>query len=326
MMVVVAAKPYSFVRTVGLLALTGRGFSNPVDVAIGKNGVLHVINRSNSNQAPMGAVRVTMCDVNEEYIGEYGGYGTEDGGFVWPTSIAIDSQGNTYVSDEYRQDVQVFDADANFVRKFGGEGSAPGQFNRPSGLAVDGDDNLIVVDTLNSRVQKLTPRGEPITQFGRFGSGDGEFNMPWGVAVDSNNHIYVADWRNDRIQKFDSHGHHMLTVGSSGSGLGQLKRPASVGVDDLGRIYVADWGNERVQIFTPEGDPLAILRGDATMSKWGEEYLQGNADLVLGRKIAADMSQEKYFWGPLAVEIDAEGHVIIVDSCRHRLQIYKRES
>jgi hypothetical protein len=97
-----------------------------------------------------------------------------------------------------------------------------------------------------------------------------------------------------------------------------------VAVDDDGNVYVADWGNERVSIFNSLGFPLSTLRGDADMSKWGAEYLAANPDLTEGRKIMADGSAEKYFWGPTAVEIDDEGHVIVVDSCRHRLQIYQR--
>ncbi len=325
MIVMVASRPYHYAHTIGLLALNGRGFSNPMDVAVGKERMLYVINRSNATQAPQGAVRVTICRVDGEYVGEFGGYGTGDAGFVWPTSVATDSRGNIYVSDEHRHDIQVFDSDGNFLRKWGEFGEGDGQLNRPSGLAIDGEDNVVVVDNINNRVQKFTPQGKPILKFGRAGSGEGEFNLPWGVGVDSQGHIYVADWRNDRVQKFDSHGHYLSTFGTSGSGIGQLKRPASVSVDQHGNVYVADWGNERVHVFTPEGHPLTTLIGDADLSKWGAEYLQGNADLVKGRQIAADMEPEKRFWGPTAVEVDSEGHVIVVDSCRHRLQIYQRD-
>ena len=60
------------------------------------------------------------------------------------------------------------------------------------------------------------------------------------------------------------------------------------------------------------------------MSKWGDEFLAANQDLVEGRKVMADGTPEKRLLGPTAVEIDEQGRVIIVDSCRHRLQIYER--
>jgi hypothetical protein len=38
----------------------------------------------------------------------------------------------------------------------------------------------------------------------------------------------------------------------------------------------------------------------------------------------ADGTPEKRFWGPTAAEIDEHGRVLVVDSCRHRIQIYER--
>jgi DNA-binding beta-propeller fold protein YncE len=324
MTVTVAPRPLRYSHTVGALALTGRGFSNPIDLALGPNGMLYVLNRSNSNQAPQGAVRVTICTLDQEYIGQFSGFGEEDGQLTWPTSIARDSQGNIYISDEHRNDVQVFNAAHEFVRKWGGPGSGKGELNRPSGLAVDNDDNVIVVDHLNNRVQKRSPEGELLAQWGVQGDGPGQFNLPWGVCTDGHGEIYVADWRNDRVQKFTNDGQYISTIGRSGSGIGEIKRPANVGVDQDGNVYVADWGNERVQVFTALGFPLTTLIGDSEMSKWGAEFLAANQDLVEGRRIMADGTPEQRLFGPTAVEIDEQGRVIIVDSCRHRLQVYER--
>ncbi|MDP8922296.1 MAG: NHL repeat-containing protein [Chloroflexota bacterium] len=324
MTISVKSRPFRYSHSVGRLALTGKGFSNPIDLALGKGELLYVLNRSNATQAPQGAVRVTICTVGEEYIGEFGGFGTDDGQIVWPTAIAVDLHGNIYVSDEHRHDVQVFGPDHAFIRKWGSQGSGDGQLDRPSGLAVDADDNVFVVDHMNNRICKFTPEGELLTTWGRAGSGPGEFNLPWGVGVDKQGQVYVADWRNDRIQKFTGDGDYLATIGEPGSEVGQLRRPANMAVDDDGNIYVADWGNERVAVFTPLGFPLTMMIGDSEMSTWGAEFLAANPDLVEGRKIMADGTPEKRIHGPTAVEVDAEGRVIIVDSCRHRLQIYER--
>jgi len=326
MVVSVRPRPLKYSHTIGLLALTGKGFSNPMDVAVGQNGMVYVINRSNSFQAPMGAVRVTICTLDEEYVGQFGGFGEDDGKFVWPTSIARDSQGNVYVADEHRHDVQMFNRDHEFVRKWGGGGPGAGdrQLNRPSGVAVDGAGNLFIVDHLNNRIVKVSPDGDLVTTWGSAGDGPGEFNLPWGVGTDRQGNVYVADWRNDRIQKFTNDGQHISTIGTSGSGEGQLHRPANVAIDDDGNIYVADWGNERLTVLTDLGFPLTTITGDASMSTWGREFLAANPELTEGRRIMADGTPEKHLFGPTAVEIDEQGRVIIVDSCRHRLQIYER--
>ncbi len=326
-MSVAIAGPFTYSHTIGVMAHGGRGFSSPVDLAIGANEVIYVVNRSNSVQGPppMGGLRIGMLTVDEEYLGYFASYGTEDGQFIWPTSIAIDSQGRVYVSDEYRHDVQVFDKDGNSLGKWGSLGSEEGQLNRPAGLAIDQNDQLFVSDHFNHRIQKFTLEGKPLASWGTQGSGEGQLNLPWGVGVDRQGNVYVADWGNDRVQKFSSDGPFLASFGTPGSEEGQLKRPAGVTADEGGNVYVADWGNERLQVFRADGSPLATLIGDATMSKWGAESLEGNPDLV-EKRIDADLEPEKRMWGPTAVKVDATGRVFIVDSCRHRLQIYQRIS
>jgi DNA-binding beta-propeller fold protein YncE len=322
--VAIRRRPFTYSHTIGLLSLTAKGFSNPIDMALGEGGVMYVVNRSNSYQALMGAVRVTICDIDENYIGQFGGFGEGDGQFTWPTSIARDSKGNLYISDEHRHDVQVFDGEGNFIRKWGSFGAEPGQLNRPSGLAVDHDDTILVVDHMNNRIQRFSEEGKSLAAWGSAGSGPGQFNLPWGIGVDSQSNVYVADWRNDRIQCLSSDGRYILSFGTPGSGEGQLKRPANVSVDKEGNVFVADWGNDRVTAFTPEGYPLITLIGDADVSKWGAEYLAANTELTEGRKIMADGTPEKRFWGPTAVEVDEQGRILVVDSCRHRVQVYDR--
>jgi tripartite motif-containing protein 71 len=324
MMVIVAPPPLRYSHTIGLLALTGRGFSNPMNAAVTDAGLLYVVNRSNSTQALQGAVRITICNVAGDYLDEFGAYGTQDGQFVWPTAIDVDSRGNIYLADEHRHDIQVWDKDHQFARKWGGRGDGDAQMNRPAGLAVDSQDNVLVADALNNRILKFSPDGRLLDKWGEAGAGEGEFNMPWGVGVDRQDNVYVADWRNDRVQKFGADGTFLSGFGRSGSGTGELSRPADVAVDVDGNVYVADWGNERVTVFEPDGYPLTTLIGDADLSKWGGEYIAANDDIIRGRAIAADMTPEKRFWGPTGVVIDNAGHVMIVDSCRHRVQVYDR--
>ncbi|MCH7745088.1 MAG: hypothetical protein IIC84_03350 [Chloroflexi bacterium] len=328
-------------HTIGIYALKGRGFNNPVDLAFGNNGVIYVLNRAGPEVAVrMPYKRVTMCTVDEHYFGEFSSGGVGDGQMMWPSSIAIDGDGNVYVSDEALHRITVFDSDGQFLSKWGTSGSGDGELNRPAGIAFDGDGNLLVVDGMNSRVQRFTKDGRFLSAWGRAGSGDGEFNIPWGIHVDSAGNVYVADWRNDRIQKFDAKGKHLMSLGVSGKGDGEFHRPSGVATDSDGNIYVTDWGNERVQIFRSDGSFLAKIRGEADMSKWAGDYFEANTEEFEERQ-KADMEPaldllpqdysreesatiEKLFWGPTAVKIDAEGRVFVVDSCRHRIQIYQK--
>ena len=148
--------------------------------------------------------------------------------------------------------------------------------------------------------------------------------MPWGVAVNHLGEIYVSDWRNDRIQKFSSQGEYILKWGEHGSNEGQFNRPAGLCVDGEGWIYVADWHNDRVQVFDAEGSYLGELNGDATMSKWGAQLLEANPLMEGFRQTAKYPELEGKLYRPRSVRSDTMGRIFIVDSCKGRLQIYKK--
>ena len=326
-------------RTVGLAAMQGRGYYYPVDVAIRDDGRLYVLSRSHDGDTS--GVRVTICDLDHEYYGVFGSVGEGDGEFIWATAIALDRAGRVYVADEYTQRITVFDSSGDYLFKWGTPGSGPGELNRPSGMAFDGNEDLWLVDHLNNRVQKFTKDGRFLLSFGVEGAADGQFNLPWGITVAPNGELYVADWRNDRIQKFTPDGRFLAKFGESGDGNGQFYRPSGVAVDGEGYVYVADWGNERVQVLDSEGGFVTKLRGEATLSKWGEEFLRSSADEGAARSesdlepdvsaVARDAHEEsshieKYFWGPVSVRLDKDGRLYVVDRNRHRLQVYERGS
>jgi DNA-binding beta-propeller fold protein YncE len=320
----VAANPYRYSQTIGMFVEFGRGMSNPYDVAPAGDGRLFVLNRSNIFDAPVGGLRIGIVTLDEDYLGEWGAYGTGPGQLVWPNSMVLDAHGRLLISDEWRHDVQCFAQDGTLIQRWGGPGTADGRFNRAAGLAFDSAGNVIVVDAGNHRIQKFDPGGRFLTKWGASGSGPGQLNMPWGVAVDAADNVYVADWRNDRLQVFDAEGRYLAMIGSSGAGDGQFRRPAGLSIDNAGHVIVADWGNERVQIMRPDGAHLATLHGDATLSKWAREFIEASPDVAAKRQSAADLEAEKRFWGVVSVRVDGTGRLYAVEHSRHRIQIYER--
>jgi DNA-binding beta-propeller fold protein YncE len=236
---------YRYSHTIGFYGLGGRGFNNPVDVAIRRDGMLYVLNRAGTEiDVRMGYKRVSMCTLAEEYHGDFSSGGTGDGQIMWPVAMALDAEENVYISDEALQCISIFDTQGTFLTRWGRQGSGDGEFDRPAGLAFDHQQNLLVVDSRNNRIQKYTKDGTFLSAWGKGGQGPGELNLPWGLALDQAGNVYVADWRNDRIQKFDATGHYLASWGTSGQGSGEFNRPSGVAVDREA-IYVADWGNER---------------------------------------------------------------------------------
>jgi DNA-binding beta-propeller fold protein YncE len=323
---------FQYSHTIGRGEFSGPGFRNPVAMARGEDDTMYVVNRSYEYR-PDGK-RITICTVDEEYIGEFArGVHTageteeneNDGSLIWPTSVAIDKDGNVYVADEWLNRISMFTQDGDWIGKWGVKGSGDGEINGPSGMAFDADNNLLIVDSQNHRVQKFTKDGQYISQWGREGTGDGELGLPWGIAIDNDGAVFVADWRNDRIQKFSADGQFLLKIGGPGQGRGELNRPTSVDIDTDGLIYVADWGNDRMQVFDREGDSVAVITGDATISKWGKDKLDANSEMWQEREIAQGIEREKNFWGPVAVEVDDEGRIFVVESCRQRIQVYRKQ-
>ena len=336
-----AQHSFRYSHTIGFYAVRGgRGFNNPVDMAIGPNKVIYVLNRAGPDYGErLGSKRVTMCTVEEEYLGQFSTGGTEDGEIMWPVSIAIDNEGKVYISDEALHRISTFDENGRYLRKWGLSGNKDGEFNGPSGIAFDQNDNLLIVDSRNSRIQRYTKDGQFLGGWGHEGDGDGEFNLPWGICVDRSGAVYVADWGNDRVQKFNSHGTHLATWETSGGVAGQLNRPAGVDVDREGNVYIADWGNERVQVMGADGRFQLMLRGQATLSKWAEEYFASNPEERQDRDISdltptlpehlntpyhISSQTEPYFWGPISVTVDGAGRLYVTETNRHRFQVYQK--
>ena len=316
-------RTFTYSHSIGRNEFAGTGFRNPVDLALGADDTVYVINRSYENR-PDG-VRVTVCTMDEDYISEFGTYGEGDGEWIWPSAIAIDSEENLYIADEWLNRITKFDKDGEFLGKWGAAGSGDGELDRPAGIAISGD-VMYVTDSRNHRVQKFTLDGKFLGKFGSEGSGDGELNMPWGIALDNEGNVLVADWRNDRVQQFSADGEWQASYGSTGDGVGQFNRPNGVAVDKDGDIYVADWFNNRVQVLAPDGRFIAQMRGDHVLSQWGKDKLLSNPDMIRQRQIAASHSTdfEKRFSHPCAVAIDAQDRIAILDHTRGRIQVYSK--
>ena len=313
----------------------GRGFHLPTDMVIRDDGVIFVVSRSNT--VALNIVGIQKVTLDHEFLGQIGGYGRDMGDMIGPTALALDSEGNLYLADEVLQRVTVYNRDGDPRLTWGTVGDGDGEFDGPSDMAFDTDDNMLLVDHKNHRVQKLTKDGEFIDKWGSFGDGEGEFNLPWGIALDPDGNVCVADWRNDRIQRFTSDGEFLASYGSSGDGDGEFNRPSRVALDSDGNIYVSDWGNQRVQVLDAEGNLLVKMLGEATLSKWSEEYLDAQQDEFRARSTFQEVFEvdtdnkheiaariEPYFWDPVTVAVDIEDRCYVLETSRHRFQIYER--
>lgn len=126
----------------------------------------------------------------------------EPGRFAAPTNVAVDLQGNLYVTDTWNHRVQIFDRRGRFLRAFGSHGTRPGNFVRPKGVAVDSEGHIYVVDAEFNNFQVFTADGQPLLAVGNLGSEPGQFILATGIFIDSQDRIYTTEQEGGRVQIF----------------------------------------------------------------------------------------------------------------------------
>ncbi|MBT97787.1 MAG: hypothetical protein CL902_04060 [Dehalococcoidia bacterium] len=317
---VAAGRVFDYSYCIGMYGMSGQGFWSPQDFIFGEGDLIYVISRGVEEIGQ----RITRVTRDHEFLGQFGAAGRGDGQFVWPRSIDLDSEGNVFASDDFLNRISVFDKEGTFLSSWGEVGSGEGELAGPSGIAFDADDNLLVVDSANNRIQKFTKDGAFLGGFGQPGDGDGEFNLPWGICVDRAGDVYVADWKNNRVQSFDANGNFKVMFQGNDGGVGGLHGPTGVAVDSEGDVYITDWGNHRVQVYGPDGHFVTTLVGDAQQpSPWTQTYIDANPDIVKARR-RANMEPEWRFRRPVAVNVDQNDSIFVLEAGRHRLQVYDK--
>ena len=152
-------------------------------------------------------------------------------------------------------------------------------------------------------------------------SGPG-FRNPVAMARGEDDTMYVVS----RSYEYRPDGKRITICTVDEDYIGEFNRPTGVAVDKDGEIYVADWNNDRLQVFNRDGNYLTQTSGEGTLSKWGTNKLDGgNPEMWEERRIAQGLDREKNFWGPIAVEVDDEGRIFVVESARSRIQIFRKQ-
>jgi uncharacterized protein (TIGR03437 family) len=244
--------------------------SGPAGVALDRNGNLYVAESGNG--------RIRMINAAGVLSTVAGGGTGGDGGLAAaavldnPVGIAIDHQGNLYISEAYTSH------GISSIRKvspagiittiaggttagYSGDGgpAVNAKLNSPTGLAADSQGTLYIADTYNGCIREIaagiisTVAGQctrgGFTSGASIGDGgpatDANLEFPLGVAVDAAGNLYIADTGNCRIRKV-SNGIITTVVGLTGGdqGCGGPEpvpfRPVRLTFDSTGNLYFTD--------------------------------------------------------------------------------------
>ena len=97
--------------------------------------------------------------------------------FEWLYGIAVNTEGQIVVTDNFGNCVYVFDINGNCVRKIGSKGNNTGQFQYPNGISFLNDNEVLIADYGNCRIQRLNIQtGTVVKSFGKKGMEKGEFD------------------------------------------------------------------------------------------------------------------------------------------------------
>jgi serine/threonine-protein kinase len=241
--------------------------------------------------------------------------------FYDPWDIAIDGNGNMYVTDYGSHRIRKISPDG-VVTTFAGStaGYADGtgtaaQFNGPTAVTTDAAGNVYVTEDVNHRIRKITPEGVVTTIAGSGFEGDNDgqaaiarFGKPSGIAVDAAGNLYIGDVNNHRIRKISTNGVVTTFAGSTagyadGTGTAaQFNGPTGLAIDADGNLYVADSYGHRIRKVTPAG-VVTTLAGNGT-----DGYADG-------------MAADAQFNEPWNIAVRADGTVLVADYKNHRIRM-----
>ena len=185
---------------------------------------------------------------------------TVDSGFGLPQGVAVDSNGNVYITDNLGQVLKETPSGGSYNRSI----LSISGLNNPYGIAVDSSGNLYIADGGNNRVVKETLSGGSYTQT-TIASG---LNSPKGVAVDKNGNVYIADAGDGFIYKETPSGSTYQQVSVADG----LINPYGVAVDNSGNLYITNTGNNSIVMEALSGgiySPNIVVLHDEVNSPYG---------------------------------------------------------
>lgn len=258
----------------GSYGTEGQGkFNNPKGITV-MSGTHFVLDTDNN--------LVQAFDANNNFINQWGGFGTEENDFNFPQAITNDGTNFVYVLDSGNKRIKAYYPDGSLIKIIDTTGTE-NELNNPQGISYF-NNKIYVSDTGNDRVVVFDANsGAVLNKFGSTGSGSGEFIRPIGIYA-NDSLIYVVDNGNNRVLIFDKDGAPISSFGSYGNGNGQFNSPTQLAFAEgsaigalsvgLNTIAISDTGNNRIEtfisIFSTSLGQLPIFQSSIGKSGSGE--------------------------------------------------------
>jgi len=243
-----------------------------------------------------------------------------------PISVALDADGNFYISDEANNRIRKIDTSGiittfagNGVPAFAGDGgmATAASLLAPSWVLVDDTGNIYDVESC--RIRKVDKSGIIHTIVGNGVPGFSGDGGPASAAeiqsfsafLDKDNNLFIADDENSRVRRVDA-GTDIITIiagtgtpGFSGDG-GQATAaeviPGYLAVDVYGNLFIAN-GSSKIRKVDPSGI-ITTFAGTGIMGYSGDNGSATDAQI----------------YNPEGIAFDSCGNVYIADDANCRIR------
>ena len=247
-------------------AVSASSLIDPQGVAVGPDGSVYLTDQ-NAHQVRCVDINGVITTIAGTGIGGYSG----DGGpavsaqLNTPRAVAVDTNGNVYVSDTQNHVIRRISADGGIITTVAGIPGGTGAFSGDGGLATqarlnapqsvvfDAMGNMYIADYLNHRIRMVDSTGV-ITTF----AGDGTYGNPTdGVAAtasslgapvamvfDSKGMMYVTSAADFRVRTIAPDG-TVNTIAGAGvaplaDGTDELGQPHGLAIDSVGNLFISE--------------------------------------------------------------------------------------
>tara|TARA_B100000315_G_scaffold78146_1_gene71487 strand:+ start:320 stop:1432 length:1113 start_codon:yes stop_codon:yes gene_type:complete len=269
--------------------------------------------------------------MNAELIGDDGA--AISAKLRFPSAIAVDQDGNLYISDTYNHRVRKLNRKNGVITTIAGNGedglsgdngpATEASLSEPTGIAVDREGNIYIADLRNNKIRIVEGATGIIKTFA--GNGDNYFSGDDGPAVNAslsgpsdvvlgkNKNIFIADTFNNIIRMVDANTGIITTVAGDGDRFKitkkettakSLARPYSIALDSKGNILTTDSDNHLIRKIDGNTGEITTLAGNGKIGFSTDGT-------------PADKAALNY---PFGMAIDSKDNIYVADTFNHRIR------